>query len=521
MVTLETSHKELNKCVGKNLKLKELEETLFDMGYELDKVEGDELKIDITAERPDLLSTQGIARAIKSYLGLKVEDYKIKKSNDKLIVKDTAKEWPYAIACIVKGLKFDEEKIKEVIRIQEKLGATFLRKRKKGGLGLYELKNIKFPVTFTSLDPKKIKFRPLEYPKEINGLEVLEKHPTGQKYKHLMEAKERGVGLWNKFPVFIDANNKILSMPPIINSHDFGKISNSTTDVFVEGTGTDLKTINLALEVLVGALIDMGGVCYSIDVVYDKEKFVVPSFKEEKRTIKVDYVNKILGLNLESKDIKKYLEKMGYKISSLNEKVLQIVVPGTRSDIWHDIDVVDDIARAYGFNNFELNIKPVATTGSTTSDVLVKEDVSKLMIGLEYQEVFTLILSSKEDQFENMNIKEIPHIKLSTSVEQSLNIARVWLLPELMKCLRNNRSVEYPHKLFEINYVIHPDSSKDVLSRDVFKLSSVSCHSGANFTEVKQLLDYLMNCLGLNYSIKEAEHGSFISGRVGKVIRSE
>ena len=49
MVTLETSHKELNKCVGKNLKLKELEETLFDMGYELDKVEGDELKIDITA----------------------------------------------------------------------------------------------------------------------------------------------------------------------------------------------------------------------------------------------------------------------------------------------------------------------------------------------------------------------------------------------------------------------------------------------------------------------------------------
>src|SRR3989344_7570420 len=162
MVVLETSHSVLNKLVGKKLSVKELEEYLFNLGYELEDASGDNLRIDITAERPDLLSTQGLSRALRSYLGLKNEDYKIYKSNDKVIVKNTAKEWPLVLACVVKGLKFDDENIREVIRIQEKLGATFLRNRKKGGLGLYPLDKIKFPVTYTSEEPGKIRFKPLE-----------------------------------------------------------------------------------------------------------------------------------------------------------------------------------------------------------------------------------------------------------------------------------------------------------------------------------------------------------------------
>ncbi len=262
----------------------------------------------------------------------------------------------------------------------------------------------------------------------------------------------------------------------------------------------------------------MGGHAYSIDLDYGNKKLASPDFREEERKIKVDYVNKILGLNLKSKQIKELLLKTGYSIKSLNEKELIIIVPGTRSDIWHDIDVVDDIARAYGFNNFEPRVKPVNTDGETTRSVRLKDEISKILIGLNYQEVFTLILSSKQDQFENMNIKEFPHINLGRSLEQTINLLRAWLLPELVKCLKNNRSVEYPQKLFEINQVILPDSNKDVKSKDNLNLSLVSCHSGANFTEIKQVLDYLMNCLDLKYNLKEVEHGSFINGRTARVL---
>ena len=511
MVVLETRHSILNSLIGEKLSLKELEEILFNLGYELEDISGDNLRIDITAERPDLLSTQGLARALRAYLGFKNIDYKVIKSKGKIKVENTAKEWPFVLACIVKGLKFDDEKIKEVIRIQEKLGTTFLRNRKKGGLGLYPLDKIKFPVKYTSEEPKKIVYRPLEYSEKLNALEILQKHPTGIKYKYLVNG-------WKRFPIFIDSNKTIMSMPPIVNSHDVGKIDENTKDVFVEVTGKDLKTITMAFEILVGALMDMGGKAYSLNINYGNKIIKCPEFKEEKRKLNVDYVNKILGLNLKTSEIKRLLEKMMYKIKSANEKELKIIIPSTRRDIWHDIDVVDDIMRAYGCNNFELNLKSVESIGETTKSVKLKEEISNLFIGLGYQEVFTLMLTNKENQFRKMNIEESKHINLGKSVEQSVNMARNWLLPELINCLHFNRSVEYPHKIFEINHVVLPDNTRDVMSKDVLKLSIVNSHSSANFTEIKQILDYLANSFSFKYDIKEIEHGSFINGRAGNVI---
>ena len=141
-----------------------------------------------------------------------------------------------------------------------------------------------------------------------------------------------------------------------------------------------------------------------------------------------------------------------------------------------------------------------------------------MFIGLGYQEAFTLMLTNKENQFRKMNIEESKHINLGKSVEQSVNMARNWLLPELINCLHFNRSVEYPHKIFEINHVVLPDNTRDVMSKDVLKLSIVNSHSSANFTEIKQILDYLANSFSFKYDIKEIEHGSFINGRAGNVI---
>ena len=62
--------------------------------------------------------------------------------------------------------------------------------------------------------PEKIKFKPLDTLKEMTGKEILEKHPTGIKYAHLLKNARR-------YPLLIDAENHILSMPPIINSEDY------------------------------------------------------------------------------------------------------------------------------------------------------------------------------------------------------------------------------------------------------------------------------------------------------------
>ena len=48
-------------------------------------------------------------------------------------------------------------------------------------------------------------------------------------------------------------------------------------------------------------------------------------------------------------------------------------------------------------------------------------------------------------------------------------------------------------------------------------LSAISCHSKADYTEVKQFLDSMISSLGLKVSIEESSNESFIDGRVGDV----
>src|SRR3990167_5648103 len=145
----------------------------------------------------------GIIGLMEKSVGLK--EYKVNKPEKdyRVIIDSSVKDVrPYTACAIVRGLSLDDEKIKELIEIQEKLHITIGRKRKKMAIGIYPLEKIKLPITFKAIEPDKIKFMPLESDKELSGLEILHKHPAGKEYAHLLAGKV-------KFPVFVDANNEI------------------------------------------------------------------------------------------------------------------------------------------------------------------------------------------------------------------------------------------------------------------------------------------------------------------------
>ena len=126
-------------------------------------------------------------------------------------------------------------------------------------IGIYPLEKISLPIRFKAIEPDKIKFIPLESKKEMSGLEILQKHPAGKEYSHLLAGKV-------KFPIFIDNEKNILSMPPIINSQLTGKITNKTRDVFVECSGFDLPILEKSLNIIVTILTVMWGKLYKIDL---------------------------------------------------------------------------------------------------------------------------------------------------------------------------------------------------------------------------------------------------------------
>jgi len=506
MPTITINRNVFEGLVGKKLPIEKLKDRISYLGTALEAVEGDEIIVEIFPNRPDMLSEQGFARAFSSFIGEKpgLRRYDVKPSGEKVIIdKSVSDIRPYTACAIVKGLRFDDEKIREVIQIQEKLHVTYGRNRKKAAIGVYPYEKIKPPIRFIGEDPSKIRFQPLEFPREITGLQILSQHPTGREYAYLLEGRSR-------FPFFIDANNQVLSMPPIINSHNVGKITEQTTDVFVECSGFDYNTLRRCLNIIVTALADMGGQIYSMEIEKEGKKIISPDLRPEVMDVDIDYINKILGLSLKEPDIKRYLERMGYGYDKR-----KAYIPAYRADILHQIDLGEDIAIAYGYENFKEEIPEVATIAESDHIQLFIRRLADLLSGLGYLETNSYSLISKLE-LGRMNV-DYPAIELSNANED-YNCLRNWITPSLLKILSENRHHDYPQRIFETGTCFAKDETKETNTKEFYRLALLTTHKDADFTEAKQALDYIMSALDLKYEIEEAEHNSFIIGRVGRVV---
>jgi len=507
MPTITLNKTVFEKLSGKTLPIEKLKDRISYLGTALESIEGDKIVVEIFPNRPDMLSEQGLARAFSSFMGVNVglKEYKVEKSGEKVVIdKSVSQIRPYTACAIIKGLSFEDEKIREIIQIQEKLHVTYGRNRKKVAIGIYPYEKITPPITFLAKKPEEIKFRPLEFPREITGRQILSQHPTGRDYGHLLEGKE-------KYPIFVDANNQILSMPPIINSHDVGKITEKTKDVFVECSGFDFEVLSKCLNMIVCALADMGGKIYSMELEYPDQKLTTPNLEPEEMKVDIDYINKRLGLKLTEQETKQYLERMGYGYK--NKKAL---IPAYRVDVLHQIDLAEDIAIAYGYENFQEEIPKVATIAEESKTEKFIRRTANLLVGLDLLETNTYHLMSKDELNTKMCLELLP-IELENA-PADYNCLRNWMTPSLMKVLSENKHNDYPQKIFEIGTVFIMDETQETNVKEQKRLTVLTTNTKADYTEAKQILDYFMKALNLKYVIEETEHDSFIAGRVGRVL---
>ena len=494
------------KILGKELTDKEIEDRFPMLGMGIESMNENEITIEVTPNRPDMLSEEGFARALASFLDIEkgLPTYEVKRSGSYTTVEKTLDKWPYVVTCYVKNLSFTDEKIREIIQVQEKLAITHLRDRKKGGIGVYPLDKIKLPIVFTTEDLDKIKFRPLEYPEEITGKEILVKHPTGKKYAHILGGE-------GQYPIFRDSSGIIMSMPPIINSHIVGKITEETKEVFVECTGTDLNALTQALNIITTTFADMGGTIYSMEIIYKDKRIVTPLLRPRKMRLEQSYVNQLLGLNLTKSDIKKFLNRMG-----IDYEKDEAVIPRYRVDILHPFDLVEDIAIAHGYENFIPEIPKIGTVADESRDYILIRKVSDILANLGLLEVNTYHLTNENNLCKKMDAS-VPFVELENSKTGDYNILRSWILPSLLEVLSKNKHNKYPQKIFEIGTLFKKEEKEETSVEEFKRLGVIISHSKTDFTEIKQVLDALFKVLDLGYELKETEHSSFIPGRVGRV----
>jgi phenylalanyl-tRNA synthetase beta chain len=338
----------------------------------------------------------------------------------------------------------------------------------------------------------------------MSGLQILQRHPTGKDYAHLLAGK-------TKFPIFVDSAGNILSMPPIINSQLTGRVTEQTKDIFIECSGFDFEILKKCLNILVTILADMGGEIYQMEIKGSKTE-LSPNFEPEKMKISVENANKLLGLKLTEKQISEFLGRMGY---DFNKGIVEI--PVWRTDILHEVDLIEDIAIAYGYENFIPEIPKISTIGEESPKEIIKRKISEILTGAELLEISNYHLTNKEFQFEKMGLseKQIENVIELEGSKTEYNILRKDLTHYAMKILSENVDSEYPQKTFEIGKVFNLHSNK--ISEEEKLCVAVS---PGNFTELKQILEYLSRMLNIKFEINELQKEIppyFVDGRVGEI----
>lgn len=516
MPKFDVSKSDLERLIGRSFSIEEWEDLVLYAKCELDDVWEENGKVYFKLDskdtnRPDLWSAEGVARQIKWALGIEkgLPKYEVKKSNVTVYVDEKLKDIrPYGVYAIVEGLRLDEDSLSQMIQLQEKIALTFGRRRREVAIGIFDFDKIKPPIYYKAAE-KTEKFAPLGYKEEMTLEEILEKHEKGREYGHLIKDKQF-------YPLLIDSEGNVLSMPPIINSEFTGRVTTDTKNVFIDVTGWKLEKVMLALNVMVTALAERGGKIRSVRVVYKDFEIETPDLTPKEFEVELDYIRKLSGLELNDGEIKELLEKMMYEVE-ISRGRAKLKYPAFRDDIMHARDILEDVLIAYGYNNIEPEEPKLAVQGRGDPFKDFEDAIRDLMVGFGLQEVMTFNLTNKEVQFKKMNIPEEEIVEIANPISQRWSALRKWILPSLMEFLSNNTHEEYPQRIFEVGLATLIDESRETKTVSEPKLAVALAGTGYTFTNAKEILDALMRHLGFEYEIEEVEHGSFIPGRAGKL----
>ncbi len=502
MPVVRLSRSRLLKLVGID-DWDKVREALANLKCGVEAVVDDEVEIEVTSDRPDLFSTEGIAKAVRMFLGLE-KPRKIEISGIEFVVEvDPPRKRPFIAVAAIDRVDLDERGLEELIQFQEKLHVTYGRGRRKVAIGLHDLDKLPSKhIRYTYVRIDEAKMIPLHLDKEMTVKQVLEEVEQGKLYG--------SISLDGDLHPAVLSGDKIIAIPPVINS-DITRLESSTRRIFIDVTGTDLQTVIKILNVIVNALSIYGGRVLGAEILYPDRRIVTPDLTWRSIELDLDYAEQILGLELGSADrATQLLERMGYLASSVDEHKLVVEVPPYRVDVLHPIDVVEDLAIAIGYSAIEPDY--VASYGRTLPDMsrAIERIVRDILVGLGYAEVNTFSLISRR-LLEALGYREFVEIENPISTE--MDCIRPSPLPSLIAVLKNSQHCEMPIKIFEIGSGVVRDEASATGWRNLKYVAIAVMSSLIKFEDIHGDVYALLRELGVEPKTKRCSKPMSIEGR--------
>ncbi|GMH97782.1 hypothetical protein TrST_g12655 [Triparma strigata] len=582
--TLSVQRSRLFTALNKTYTDQEFDELCFEFGVELDEITNEReeaekmgateaqlktlstetvYKIDVPANRYDLLCNEGLSRSLRIFLGQQeAPTYQLVEpasgKREVMTVKASTKGVrPHVVCAILRNITFNQERYESFIDLQDQLHRNLCRMRTLVAIGTHDYDTVEGPFEYHAKTPESIDFVPLtETDRSFTAKDLMEHYETDPSCKHLKPyvpiIKDEPL-----YPVIYDQKGTVLSLPPIINGRH-SRIQLTTTNVFIECTATDLTKANIVLDTVVAMFSEHCAQPFTVepvDVVYEEtgEIQTTPILFSRTETAKVDFVNSLIGIKCDAERMVELCHKMQLGPAELlpDGETLRVTVPCTRSDILHAVDIAEDIGIAYGYNNIVKKVPTTCTVGGEQPlnhfGDLLREEIARA----GYIEVLTHGLLSTHDNYTALRKEEDGlAVSLSNPANIEYEVIRTTLLPGLLKVLEHNKSASFSggFKIFEISDVVlkdleHVVTESIVGSKNSRRLAAVYAGPTAGFEIIHGLVDrvmclsevapdeaYIKNSIkgdeekyrvtreGLVYTIAEGSDPMFFQGRAADIL---
>ena len=539
----------------------DLRADLFDLGLEFEGwTDDEEMQLEFAPDRLDRLSVEGVARSLRYHYGDDRGVY-VPSTNDPewtVRVEDQPPGRPYVTGAVIRDVDFTEGSLESLIQLQEKLHATVGRQRAKGAIGVHDLIMLKGDearsaseqppgegaglrdaatdeargdtgkrIRYTGVDPDDERFVPLDADTDMTPAEVLTDHPVGGTYADL-------VSDFDRYPAIYDGIG-LFSFPPVINGRRT-EVSTESRDLLVEMTGTDQWTVDRMLNIVCyalsarGAQVERVAVEYADDAPgeYAGRTLDRPDLSTKTKTVTHDRVEETLGVDLEEEAVVDCAERAGLDAEPTTvagESAYEVAVPPYRVDALHPLDIIDDIGRAYGFNELEPRYPDVSTVGGRHDRSQLEDAARDALVGLGFEDLLNFHMINEAENFERMRVGPDDDcvgagepVTIREPYSEDYTILRTWALPSLMMVLENNTHRSYPQDLAEVGLAAAVDEGANTGAAERRTVAAALARTDVSYEDAKARLQALATAFGKTLETPATDHPSFIHGRAAEVV---
>jgi len=495
----------LKEYVDITLTPKELGGRLTEVGLGCEKIikTADDIifELEITPNRPDCLSIIGIAREIAAIENKNIKFPKLgnlvkPKKSLPLTIKTDSKINPRFTGIIISGIKVGETPK----WLKDRLAKVNQR----------SINNIVDITNYVMLELGN-PIHAFDYDKTSGNTMIVSQAKGGEKF----ESVDAITYNLPKDAVIISDKEKIIDLCGIKGSKNSGtyedtktifirvpvEISNlirrtsqtlglrsDASSIFERGVNTG-GTID-ALKRTVDLILELAGGEIASDVYDIKDT----DFKPWKLKLRIDRLNKILGIKIPTKKITEILQSLNLSPVLINDSI-QVTVPTYRNDLKIEEDLIEEVARIYGYNNFPKTM-PEGTIPTTQipyfKDYRLDEKIKNILKADGFFEVYTYGLIGEKDLPNEINSQDI--LRVDNPVSRDFEYLRPTLQINLLKALGENKSNFKEINLFELGKVYLGKNLDEV--KETYFLSGIS--NFKTFFEIKGLLGRIFEDLGIN-----------------------